>query len=459
MKIAFISRWYWEENRRAEDEENGGPTRQLAEAVAALGHEVVVLSQSPTKKVQKTRIGTLDVWLSPRDRRRDLMTGLRDKFAKKKFNHRKVYSDAYALRDFIKKCGPFDAIWAHTESPDGLIVGVAAQMGLTLPPVLLQIQALRYRFEKGAPVFTEKMQLGLAFKYATRILANSEMVATMLHNYGISPEDFDLKVRVVYPNLSRALLNAAQHGTGVAEPMKDRILFLGALNQGKGALVFLNALPRTEMSKRSSTFVVIGDFTEDNPRFLKRWEEVKEETRVKTLGARIEYLGRVTPYEVVRQIRLARAVVIPSLFDAFARTLAEAIILGRPVITTDRVGAWPLVQTNQCGIVIPANDPRSLAHAIDAVLSPIVPFAENAQRVAQRFIHEFSPEAIALQIVYHLKRITGDDSEHHDDEDSDHSPAYSEPQIQPVEAPSPVEETPAEEPAEEEPKPDSEKEW
>jgi UDP-glucose:(heptosyl)LPS alpha-1,3-glucosyltransferase len=196
--------------------------------------------------------------------------------------------------------------------------------------------------------------------------------------------------------------------TAMAEAMTDRVLYLGALNPSKGVLVFLNALPRTEVSKRSSTFVVIGDFTSENPRFLKRWEETKEETRIKTLGARIEYLGWVTPYEVIRQIHLAKIVVVPSLFDPFSRALLEAIVLGRPVVTTDKVGAWPLVQTNQCGIVVPAGDARSLAHAIDATLSPIVPFTENARRVAQRFVHEFSPEAIALQVVYHLKRITGD---------------------------------------------------
>ena len=416
MKIALISRWYWEENRRAEDEEQGGPTRQLAEAVAALGHEVIVLSQSTTKKVQKSKIGTLDVWLSPRDKRRDFITGFRDKFAKKKFNHRKLYSDARVLRDFITKCGPFDAIWAQTEAPDGLVVGMAAQLGAKLPPVLLQVQALRYRFEKGSPNFTEKLPLGLAFKHATRILANSEMIATLLHNYGVSEEDFEAKVRVVYPNLARTFLQSAQQVPAVSEAMKDRVLFLGALNQGKGALVFLNALPRTEASKRSATFVVAGDFTEQNPRFEKRWEEVKEEVRVQTLGARIEYLGKVTPFEVIRQIRLAKAVVIPSLFDAFARTVVESVVLGRPVITTDKVGAWPLVQINQCGIVVPANDPRSLAHAIDAVLSPIVPFSENAAHVAHRFVHEFSAEAIALQIIYHLKRITGSDPEDLGDE-------------------------------------------
>ena len=407
MKIAFVSSWYWEENRRHGDE--GGPTRQLAEAVAALGHEVVVLSQSPEgkQKLRKSQIGTLETWLSPREKRRDFFTGFQDKIVKKTYRHRKVYSDAKVLRDFLTERGPFDVIWAHSESPDGLIVGMAAKLGTKLPPVLVQVQALRYRFQKGAPVFIDKPALSLAFHQATRIIANSEMIATSLHNYGLTEEDFQLKVRVVYPNVQRTFLMASQEAAGVAEPMKDRVLYLGALNQGKGALVFLNALPKTEVSKRSSTFVVVGDFTENNPLFLKRWEETKETTRIQTLGARIEYLGNVSPFEVIRQIRLARVVVIPSLFDAFSRALVESIVLGRPVITTDRVGAWPLVQKCQCGVVVPANDPDSLAHAMDVVLSPIVPFAENAAKVAPRLAEEFSPEAIARQIAYHLSRITG----------------------------------------------------
>ena len=410
MKIALLSRWYWEENRRHDDEE-GGATQQLAEAVAALGHEVVVLSQSPqARKLKKAQVGALETWLTPRDKRRNFVTGLRDKWAKKTYSHRKVYSDALDLREFLARRGPFDVLWAHAESPDGLVAAIAAQLGVKLPPVLLQIQALRYRFEKGAPIFTEKLPLGLAFRQATRILANSEMVAGCLPHHagpGLNADDLQAKVHVVYPNLQRAFLQAAQESPTASVPMPDRVLFLGALNPGKGALVFLRALPKTEASKRNSTFVVIGDFTDENKRFIKRWEETQEATRIQTLGARTEYLGRVSSYEVIRQIQLARVVVIPSLFDAFSRALVEALILGRPVITTDRVGAWPLVQEHECGIVVAPNDPEALARAIDVVLSPIVPFAENALHVGHRLLHEFSPEAIALQVAHHLSEIAG----------------------------------------------------
>jgi glycosyltransferase involved in cell wall biosynthesis len=408
LKILLLSRWYWEENRIHYDEE-GGATRQLAEAVAALGHEVVVLSQSPeVRKLKQFPIGTLETWVSPRDKHRNLFTAVRDRWAKSTYFHPKVYSDALALRDFLASRGPFDALWAHAESPDGLVAAIAAQLGVKLPPVLLQIQALRYRFAKGAPVFTEKRPLSLAFRRAKRILANSEMVVSCLPRYagpGLTAEDLQAKVHLVYPNLQRAFLRAAQESPPLPGPMEDRVLFLGALNQQKGALVFMKAIAKTEASKRTSTFAIIGDFTEYNRRFIKRWEETQEAIRVQLAGARMEYLGRVSSYEVIRQIKLARVVVIPSLFDPFSRGLVEALVLGRPVVTTDKVGACQLVKTHECGIVIAPNDSDTLARAIDVVLSPIVPFADKALRVAPHLLHEFSPESIALQIANHLSEI------------------------------------------------------
>jgi len=409
MKIALLSRWYWEENRRFGAE--GGPVRQLAEAVAARGHEVVVLSQSPeARRLRKDQIGELETWLSPRDKKRSFVIGWRDKLAKKNYHHRKLHTDAHALDEFLKRRGPFDVLWAQTESPDGLVAGFARELGFDLPPILLQIQALRYRFEKGNPVFTEKTPLMLAFRHATRIIANSEMIAGYMGAYtgpSLPPDELAAKVRVAYPNLSRGFIEAAMEDPRQVEPRTDRVLFLGALNQGKGALVFLKALPKTEMSKRSAVFAVIGDFTEDNKAFARRWEQQKEQTRVQTLGARIEYLGKVSPEEVIRQIRLAQAVVVPSLFDAFNRGLTEALLLGRPVVTTDHVGAAALIHAHQCGIVVPPNDPDTLGHAIDAVTSPLVPFANNAAHIGPQLVHEFTPETVAARMEHDLLATAG----------------------------------------------------
>jgi glycosyltransferase involved in cell wall biosynthesis len=408
LKIALISHFYWLESVHHYDEE-GGATRQLAEAVAKLGHEVIVLTQSSeVRRLKKIELGKLETWVFPRERHRNILTGLRDRWHARRYAHPKIHSDVLALKEFLAKRGPFDVLWAHAESPDGLAVAVAAQKGVKVPPMLLQVQSLRCRYEKGVPVFIDKRPLNLAFRQASRILAISEMLAENIPQYapaGAAAEELKAKVRVVPPNIQRAFIRAGYDRVNGPAPMKDRILYLGALNPHKGVMTFLRALPKTEAAKRSSVFALIGDYTAYDRRFVERWEALKEATRVQLTGARIEYLGRVSTSEVIRQMKLARAVVIPSLFDGFGRGVIESLLIGRPVITTDHVGSSPIVREQEVGIVIHPNDPEALAHAIDAVLSPVVPFSEKAHRIGPQLAHDVSPETVAGLIDYHLNRV------------------------------------------------------
>jgi glycosyltransferase involved in cell wall biosynthesis len=408
LKIALLSRWYWEENRRSGAPE-GGTAQQLAEAVAVLGHEVVVLSQSPkVNALEKAQIGTLETWLAPREKKRDFLTGLRDKWAKRTYGHRKVCSDALDLRDFLAQRGPFDVLWAQCEEPDGLVAAIAAGLGVSLPPTLTQIYALRYHFQNGAPIFDEKPALQSAFRQAARIIANSNLVADNLAAYvgpGLAESQLRDKTRVVHHNLQRSFIRAAAETSNTTFPEPGRVLYLGALNEKKGALVFLDAVMKTEAAKTGATFAVIGDFTEKNPRFVQNWNEKLEAARGRLFPAQLELLGKTPSAETIRQIERASVVVLPSLFDEFSRALVEALVLGRPVITTDQVGAYPLVKDHECGLVVAPHDSDALARAIDDALRPEAPCLANARHVAHRLLHDFSPEAIALQIARHLSEI------------------------------------------------------
>ncbi len=408
LKIALLSRWYWEENRRG-GTAAGGTAQQLAEAVAALGHEVVVLSQSPqVDALEKTQIGTLETWLSPREKKRDFLTGLHDKWAKRTYGHRKVRSDALDLGDFFARRGPFDVLWVQCEEPDGLVAAIAAGLGVPLPPTLTQIYALRYRFQNGKPVFDEKPALQAAFRQAARIIANSHLVADNLVAYagpGLTESQLRDKTHVVHHNLQRSFIRAASETSIAALPEPGHVLFFGALNEKKGALVFLDAILKTEIAKTGAAFSMIGDFTEKNPAFLQGWNEKLEATRQKLIPSQLKLIGKIPSAETIRQIQRASVVVLPSLFDEFSRALVETLVLGRPVITTDQVGAWPLVKDHGCGLVVAPNDSDALARAIDDALRTEAPYFTNAQRVAHRLLHEFSPEAIALQIMHHLSQI------------------------------------------------------
>jgi glycosyltransferase involved in cell wall biosynthesis len=407
LRIAFLSRWYWEENRRT-GTVAGGPTQQLAEAVADLGHEVIVLSQSPrAAELTSSQIGTLEVWLSPREKRADFLTAVRDKWAKHTYAHRKVHSDVRDLAAFLEQRGHFDVIWAHAEEPDGLVAAMARREGVRLPPLLVQVQALRYRFEEGRPVFNQGPALRLAFRGADRILANSQLVADAMSAYAhgsLAAEKLRAKVRVVFPNLTDEIGRAT--AGEVTEPEARRVLFFGALNDKKGALTFLEAVARTAAAKRSAIFVVAGGTTADNPRFDASWEQELDRVRERVPPRQLEILGRVSADEAIRQIQRASVVVLPSLFDEFSRALLETLVLGRPVVTTRTVGAWPLVTAHDCGLVVEPNDPAALARAIDDVLQSGAPYAANARQWGPSLIEEFSPRAIALQMAQHLEEIS-----------------------------------------------------
>jgi glycosyltransferase involved in cell wall biosynthesis len=120
---------------------------------------------------------------------------------------------------------------------------------------------------------------------------------------------------------------------------------------------------------------------------------------------RVELLGKISRDETIRQIQRAQLVVLPSLFDEFSRALVEALILGRPVVTTKMVGARSFVSEHVCGLVVEPNDADALAEGIDAALDPAAHYFNNAQHLAHRLLHEVSPEVIARQIAHNLEEI------------------------------------------------------
>jgi glycosyltransferase involved in cell wall biosynthesis len=399
LKIALLSRWYAEENRRTG---GAGSVQQLAEAVAALGHEVVVLSQSKTvAALEQSRIGALETWLSPREKRRWGWTGLRDKLAKGRYGHRKVHSDALDLRDFLAARGPFDVLWAQCEEPDGLVAAIAEKMGVKLPPTLTQIYALRYDFERAQPKFNEQAALQAAFRQARRIIANSELVAESIAAYAgpdLSTDVLCAKTHVVYHNLTREFLVAA-HGEE-SSPEPGRVLFLGAINEKKGAYPFLMAAQQVRTP--NVNFAVAGNVTDQRWRDGRLWED---EVRASRARIKLELLGAIPAQETIAQIRRASVVVLPSLFDEFSRALVEALVLGRPVVTTEKVGAAVFVRNADAGVVVRPGDAVELARGIDHALGNSPFFTGNARAYGPRLAHELSPQAIALQMVRHMTEI------------------------------------------------------
>jgi glycosyltransferase involved in cell wall biosynthesis len=88
------------------------------------------------------------------------------------------------------------------------------------------------------------------------------------------------------------------------------------------------------------------------------------------IRGRIDLPGAVPLEKVATMLRGARVAVISSRgFESFSYAALESLAAGRPVVAT-ATGALPeIVEHERTGLVVPAADPRSMADAIDRLLS------------------------------------------------------------------------------------------
>jgi glycosyltransferase involved in cell wall biosynthesis len=73
--------------------------------------------------------------------------------------------------------------------------------------------------------------------------------------------------------------------------------------------------------------------------------------------------------DAMKIIKSSSMVVVPSRMESLPTTVKEAFYLNIPVIGTDVGGIPELIKNNETGIIVPPNNPSSLAQAVNDLLS------------------------------------------------------------------------------------------
>ena len=401
MKVLLVSRWLWEERRRNGD--SPGFFGELVQAIVAKGIDLTILSQaSDAGNVPELRpIGPVKMAVFSRENR-NLALAPFDKCLKLWTGYRKAATDAAVIRRFVRRHGPFDAVVAQCEEPDGIACAIAS-LGGGFPPLVTHIHGLRHEVRNGTVRFTRKSSLGFVFRKSARVVANSAQTATWLQReYGV-PEDKIGQCRI---HLTAPFLKLAAQGDMGADPDRRRILFLGALNPNKAPDVFLRAAALLAPELPGWTFVLVGPETSEDLSYRATLGRLASDP---ILAGRVEFLGRLEPSSVVDQIRRARVVVCPSWVETFSRTTIEALALGRPVVVTETTGAAQWVKTTGSGSVVSRNDPAALARAIHEWTQK-----ENVPGTSARVTAELTVERAAEDWIRETERaIAIHRSRHH----------------------------------------------
>ena len=216
-----------------------------------------------------------------------------------------------------------------------------------------------------------------ALRQADRVVCLSRQIEEEVARVGVAPE------RLVHvPNgvdLAALSASAPLASEAVGLPAGARpLLFVGRLDAGKRVDVLLRALAFLR-DAGSPAWLLIAGRGPDERDLASLADRLGLAERVRFLGQRDD---------VPRLLKLAGALVLPSVAEGMSNALLEALATGTPVVAT-RIPANELLVDDSSAWLVPVDDAEALSRALLAALSDAPEAsrraAEGVRRVAERF--------------------------------------------------------------------------
>jgi len=198
------------------------------------------------------------------------------------------------------------------------------------------------------------IHLGEKIRRADFVVAISSYCRSQL--YRMVEQRYWSKIRVVYCGIDTEFSELDT----VAPSEAARLVCVGRLCREKGQLLLILAAAILAKEGREFTLVLIGD-GELRPEIERLISEFG-------LADHVELIGWASAARVKQEILAARALVLPSFAEGLPIVLIEAMILGRPVLTTFVAGIPELVIDGRMGWLFPAGSEEELVRAMRACL-------------------------------------------------------------------------------------------
>jgi glycosyltransferase involved in cell wall biosynthesis len=272
-----------------------------------------------------------------------------------------------------------------------------------VPTVVGSIAAL------GLPVRRLNAFAGLGFVFTSstakarfvRVLA-APLLGWLLRRPGATvlvqnPDDRAVALRLGIPADSIALIPGSGVDVDALTPINEpgdpfTVGFVGRLLDDKGVRTLVEA--HDILTSRGVTVrtLIAGEPDPSNPASIPRQTLQSWRDR-----SNLMLLGQV---EDVRTIwRQAHVAVLPSRREGLPKSLLEAAACGRPLIATDVPGCREIARHNLNALLVPVDDPRALADAIETLRKDAAMRQRFGRAGRNLVIDEFSSARIGRDIV------------------------------------------------------------
>ena len=167
---------------------------------------------------------------------------------------------------------------------------------------------------------------------------------------------------------------------------KERIGFIGILNENKGVTQFSKAVIMIgDYLNEKSVEVIIGG---DGPLF----SSIRELIETSDLSKRVTLLGWISHEKLPECLNELKLLVLPSYSEGLPNIILEAMACGTPVLATP-IGSIPdVIKDGVTGFIMANNSPECIAENITRALehSKLDEIAKNARKIVEK---EFTYEA------------------------------------------------------------------
>ena len=379
MNVLFFTSWY----PTREFTYGGVFVREQAKAVRHAGHRVVVLHLAgPSRDLKRS------LWSMEQEFDQSLSEGIETHHV----SHRKIplrgasylvylWSAVAAYRRLRELEFRADVIHAHVYGA-GVPAALIARRN-RIPLVLTEHSSDVAQRSLGR---VEARKAHFAYGSASRILPVSRFLGEAIRSYGIG------RPLEVVPNVVDTSIFFPPEGPWKSHTSR-RLLFVGNLESShvKGFPTLLQALGLLRDRRRDWRLDVVGDGPE-RARYARAVTE-------SGLDECLSFHGSRPKTGVAQAMREADLLVLPSRVESFGAVVAEALVSGLPVVSTN-VGGIPELVDEGSGRLVPPDDPVALAGALDQALDDLGTFDRAAIANAARDLYSLEVAGERLSRIY-----------------------------------------------------------
>jgi glycosyltransferase involved in cell wall biosynthesis len=189
----------------------------------------------------------------------------------------------------------------------------------------------------------------------------------------------------------------------IEKPGEINILTVGLLSESKGVLISLDAARILKQSGRVFKWTFLGDW--QSAKFRK---ESEEKISKSGLEDNVFFPGSKHGKDKWKYYRGADIFCFPTFENETTPVVIfEAMMMSLPIITTNWRAIPEIVDDNVNGILVPVNDPKYLAEAIEKLIADRELRMMLGKNAREKYLREFTLEKHLARVEAVFKEISG----------------------------------------------------